>query len=105
MRYKKKCQKIFTKKKKKCENEKLDYPRFLVDFYYHGTINVPCIREPMSIATGSLSVIKTYAKRTDQISALLQRNFAIKDCLLYGPTLYSRALEIMFLILKLKLCL
>ena len=40
---------FYKKKKKFCENETLDYPRFLVDFYYHGTINVPCIREPTSI--------------------------------------------------------
>ena len=44
---------FYEKKIKKniffCENEKLDYPRFLVDFYYHGTINVPCIKEPTSI--------------------------------------------------------
>ena len=32
-----------------CENEKLDYPRFLGDFYYHGKMNVPCISEPKSI--------------------------------------------------------
>ena len=44
------------KKKKKipkniffCENEKLDYPRFLGDFYCNGTMNLPCIREPTSI--------------------------------------------------------
>ena len=32
-----------------CENEKLDYPRFLGDFYYHGTMNLPCIIELTSI--------------------------------------------------------
>ena len=37
------------KKKIFCETEKLDYPRFLGDFYYHGTMNLPCIREPTSI--------------------------------------------------------
>ena len=46
----------FVKKKKKkikkrffCENQKLDYPRFLGDFYYQGTINLPCISKPTSI--------------------------------------------------------
>ena len=32
-----------------CENEKLNYPRLLGDFYYHGTMNVPCISELSSI--------------------------------------------------------
>ena len=32
-----------------CENEKLDYPRFLGHFYYHGTIDLPCISKPTSI--------------------------------------------------------
>ena len=32
-----------------CENEKWNYPRFLEDFHYHGTMNVPCISEKMSI--------------------------------------------------------
>ena len=46
--------KNFEKKKIKkknffCENEKLNYPRFLGDFYYHGTMNVPCISELLSI--------------------------------------------------------
>ena len=44
---------FYEKKIKKniffCENEKLDYPRFLGVFYYHGTMNLPCIREPTSI--------------------------------------------------------
>ena len=52
---KKKCRKKFSKKffsKKKnffCENEKSNYPRFLGDFYYHGTMNIPCISEMSSI--------------------------------------------------------
>ena len=41
--------KNFKKKKIFCENEKLNYPRFLGDFYYHGTMNVPCISESTSI--------------------------------------------------------
>ena len=46
--------KFVEKKKSKknfffCETEKLDYPRFLGVFYYHGTMNLPCIREPTSI--------------------------------------------------------
>ena len=46
--------KFFEKKKiqKKiffCENEKLNYTRFLGVFYYHWTMNVPCISEKMSI--------------------------------------------------------
>ena len=40
---------FFQKKNFFCENEKLDYPRFLEDFYYHGTMILPCIREPTSI--------------------------------------------------------
>ena len=32
-----------------CENEKLDYTRFLEDFYYHGTLILPCIRGRTSI--------------------------------------------------------
>ena len=47
---------VFSEKKKFskiffffCENEKLNYARFLGDFYYHGTMNVPCISEKMSI--------------------------------------------------------
>ena len=54
-RNKKKCIKKFSKKKKFqkkiffCENEKLNYPRFLGHFYYHGTLNVPSISKKMSI--------------------------------------------------------
>ena len=40
---------FFPKKFFFCENEKLNYPRFLGDFYYHGTMNVPCISESTSI--------------------------------------------------------
>ena len=41
---------FFSKKKNFfCENEKLDYTRFLEDFYYHGTLNLPCIRGLTSI--------------------------------------------------------
>ena len=32
-----------------CENRKLDYHRFLGDIFYHGTLNLPCIRESTSI--------------------------------------------------------
>ena len=32
-----------------CETEKLDYPRFLGDFYYHGILNLPCISKSTSI--------------------------------------------------------
>ena len=41
--------KIFKKKIFFCENEKLNYFRFLGHFYYHGTLNVPCISESKSI--------------------------------------------------------
>ena len=41
--------KIVEKKKKNCENEKLDYPRYLGEFYYHGTMNLLCISKPTSI--------------------------------------------------------
>ena len=41
--------KISKKKNFFCENEKSNNPRFLGDFYYHGTINVPSISESMSI--------------------------------------------------------
>ena len=44
---KKKFKKI--KKKKNCGNSKLDYPRYLRDFYYHGTMNVSCIRQQETI--------------------------------------------------------
>ena len=40
---------MFEKKKKNCENLKLVYSRFLRDFYYHGTMNVPCIRRQETI--------------------------------------------------------
>ena len=52
---KKKTLKKFLEKKKIqkkfffCENEKLDYPRVLGVFYYHGTIILPCIIKPTSI--------------------------------------------------------
>ena len=36
-------------KKNNCENSKLVYPRFLEDFYSHGTMNVPCTRQQESI--------------------------------------------------------
>ena len=29
-----------------CENSKLVYPRYLGYFYYHGTMILPCIRQP-----------------------------------------------------------
>ena len=41
--------KKISKKKKFCENEKLNYFRFLGHFYYHGTLNVPSISELKSI--------------------------------------------------------
>ena len=41
--------KKFQKKNFFCETEKLDYPKFLGDFYYHGRLNLPCIREQMRI--------------------------------------------------------
>ena len=37
------------KKNSFCETEKSDYPRFLGHFYYHGTIDLPCISKPTSI--------------------------------------------------------
>ena len=40
---------FFTKKIFFCENEKLDCTRFLEDFYYHGTLNLPSIRGLTSI--------------------------------------------------------
>ena len=40
---KKKIEKIWKIwKRKKCENSKLDYPRFLGAYYFHGTINDQC---------------------------------------------------------------
>ena len=32
-----------------CENSKLLQPRFFRDFYFHGTMNVPCTRQQESI--------------------------------------------------------
>ena len=41
--------KIFKKENFFCENEKLNYFRFLGHFYYHGTMNLPCISKSTSI--------------------------------------------------------
>jgi len=48
-RIKKKFTKKKIKNKKNCENSKFDNPRFLGAFYYHGTMNVPCISKQESI--------------------------------------------------------
>ena len=48
-RPKKFVKKICQKKKNSCENEKLDLPRYLGTFYYHGTMILSCISEPTSI--------------------------------------------------------
>ena len=62
--------KFYEKKKKKkkkkffffffCENEKLDDPRYLGDFYYRGTMNVPCIRESTSICNWVTFYVHTF---------------------------------------------
>ena len=48
-RIKKIWKKNFEKKKKSCEISNLNKPRFLRDFYSHGTMNVPCTSKQESI--------------------------------------------------------
>ena len=36
---------------------KLVLPRFLIDLYFHGTINVPALANRRVFATGGLSVV------------------------------------------------
>ena len=43
---------FFTKKNFFCENEKLDYPRFLGDFYYHEHLIFRALESQQVFATG-----------------------------------------------------
>ena len=62
----KKRMKKFWKKKKKskkrkffCDNSKLDKTKFLGDFYFHRTMNVPSSIQKWLFATGLLSVVNS----------------------------------------------
>ena len=48
--------KKIKKKKKICDNSKLDETKFLGDFYFHKTMNVPSSIQKWLFATGLLSV-------------------------------------------------